>query len=186
MPEFPPIPTWTSLHPMIVHFPIVLLLLSPVFLLISAVSRPPHGKPYRTVALILLLAGAGSLFLTAFSGQAAAKLVNLNGPVKTILDSHKELAIETGIVFAVLSVILLGIVILPRMLGCEETRLATTWMPLSFLVLYCAGVVLIVNTAHAGARLVHEFGAHAIIPAKNNQSSEPLPAAETADMGEPR
>jgi uncharacterized membrane protein len=184
MPQFPPFPSWDSLHPMIIHFPIVLLLLSPLFVLISAALSPPKGRPYMVVALVLLLLGTGSLFVAAASGEAAAKLAERGGPVDAVLEFHENLAVEAEIVFSVLTVVLVGIVALPKMLRREQTRLITTWMPLSFLVLYCAGILVVVNTAHAGARLVHEFGIHAIIPAENSQPGAAPVAAEAVEMDE--
>jgi uncharacterized membrane protein len=169
---------------MIIHFPIVLLLLSPLFILISAALSPRNGRQYMIVALIILLLGTGSLFLAAATGEAAAELAERGGPVDAVLASHESLAEETEIVFAVLSVVLLGLVAVPRILRREETRLTTTLMPLSFLVLYCAGIFFVVNTAHAGARLVHEFGVHAIIPAGNGQSGASPAATESAEEGE--
>ena len=168
---FPPIPSWNSLHPMLVHFPIVLLLLCPLFVLIGATMAPPKGRPYMISALIILLLGTGSLFLAAATGKAtAAAVIRPGGPVEAVLKSHAELAEETKIVCLVLCAILVGIVAIPRFLQREETRLTTTFVPLSFLVLYCVGILFLVSTAHAGTRLVHEFGVHAIIPAGNSQS----------------
>ena len=181
MPQFPPIPSWNSLHPMIIHFPIVLLLLSPLFVLIGAVLSPAKGQPYRIVALILLLLGTGSLFLAAATGEAASKLAARDGPVNAVLQSHEALAEESEFIFSALSAILLGIVALPRFLRREESRMTTTLMPLSFLVLYCVGILFVVNTAHAGARLVHEFGLHAIIP-ENGQSSASPAVQQAAEM----
>lgn len=183
MPQFPPFPTWDSLHPMIIHFPIVLLLLSPVFVLIGAILSPPKARPYMIVGLALLLLGTGSLIVAAATGEAAAKLAERGGPVDTVLASHENLAEQTEIVFAVLSVVLVGIVALPWILRREETRLTTTLVPLSFLVLYGAGILSVVNTAHAGARLVHEYGVHAIIPSENGPSAASPVAAATAEMG---
>lgn len=184
MPQFPPFPTWDSLHPMIIHFPIVFLLLSPVFVLISAILSPPQCRPHMILGLIMLLLGTGSLILAAATGEAAAKLAERGGPVDAVLASHESLAKETEIVFSVLTIVLVGIFALPRMLRREETRLTTTLVPISFLVLYGAGILSVVNTAHAGARLVHEFGVHAIIPSENGQSAASPVAAETAEMGE--
>lgn len=186
MPQFPPVPTWDSLHPIIIHFPIVLLLLSPLLILTSAVLPPPRGRPYMIVALATLLLGTGSLFLAVASGEAAASLAERGGAVDAVLASHESLAEEAEIVFSVLSAILLGVVALPKILRHEETRLTTTLMPLSFLILCCAGILLVVNTAHAGARLVHEFGVHAIIPAENSHSSASPTAAESAGLDERR
>ena len=179
MPQFPPIPTWDSLHPMIVHFPVVLLLITPLFVLVGAALSPSKGIPYILAGLLMLLLGTGSLFLAASTGEAAARLAERGGPVDAVLEAHQRLAAETEVVFSVLSAILLGIVFLPRILRREATRLTITWMPLSFLVLYGAGVLFVANTAHAGARLVHEFGVHAIIPAENNQSNASLPAEQS-------
>lgn len=186
MQPFPPIPTWDSLHPMIIHFPIVLLLLSPLFILIGAVLSPPKSTPYLLVALMVLLLGTGSLFLAAATGDAAAKFVARGGPADAVLKLHEDLAEETEIVFSVLSAILVGIVAMPRILRREVTRLTTTWMPLSFLVLYCAGILFVVNTAHAGARLVHEFGVHAIIHAEHGQFNASAGAAGSAETDERR
>jgi uncharacterized membrane protein len=184
MPQFPPIPTWDSLHPMIIHFPIVLLLVSPLFLLISAALPLPKGRPYMLVALLLLLLGTGSLFLAAASGEAAGRLAERGGPVDAVLESHEDLATQSEIIFSVLSVVLLGLLALPKILRRGETRLTTTWMPLSFLVLYCVGILFVINTAHAGGRLVHEFGVHAIIPAETSQSNTSPDVPGSARMDE--
>lgn len=168
MLQFPPIPTWDSLHPLIIHYPIVLLLLSPLFIIISAALSPPRGRPYMVAALIILLLGTGSLYLAVATGESAAELADRAGGVNAVLALHQELASETEFLFAGLSIILIGIVVLPRALRRQETRLFTTYLPISFLVLYSVGALFLVNTAHAGGRLVHEYGVHAVIPPETN------------------
>ncbi len=170
MLQLPPMPTWDSLHPLIIHFPIVLLLISPLFILISAVLAPPKGRPYMTVALLLLLLGTGSLFLAAETGEAAADLAERSEGMSAVLQSHEELASKTKIVFSGLSVLLLGMVVFFRLLRHVESRLFSTYLPLTFLVLYSVGVLFLINTAHAGGRLVHEFGVHAILPDAGGQA----------------
>src|SRR6516165_3887187 len=108
MLQLPPIPSWDSIHPAIVHFPIALLLLSPLFILISAILPPSKGRPYMTVALVITLLGTISLFVAASSGEAAAELAERSGKVDAVLAAHEDLASETRIVFAGLSAILLG------------------------------------------------------------------------------
>jgi uncharacterized membrane protein len=162
--HFPPMPTWDSLHPLIIHFPIVLLLLSPLFILISAILRPPAGRPYLVVALILLLMGTTSLFIAASTGEAAAELAERGGDMNAVLESHESLASQTKIVFSGLSLLLVGLFVVPRLKRRESARLASTVLPIAFLSVYLVGVGYLVNTAHAGGRLVHEFGVHALIP----------------------
>lgn len=182
MPQFPPIPPWESLHPLVVHFPIALLFLSPLFVLIGAILSPSKARPYMIAALIILVLGTGSLFIASASGEAAAGLADRTGDVEAILAAHEDLAARTEVVFSVLSVVLLGIIVLPTVLHSQQTRLTTTFMPLSFLVLYCVGILFVVNTAHAGARLVHQYGIHSLIPVAAEQSTSSPVAHGTAEV----
>jgi uncharacterized membrane protein len=186
MLHLPPLPTWDSLHPLIIHFPIVLLLLSPLFILISAVLAPPKGKPYLIAALLILALGTGSLFIAGSTGHAASELAERGGEVDKILETHEDLASETQIVFAGLSVILLGMFLVPRILHRQEDRLFSTFAPVAFLALYSVGALFLVNTAHAGGRLVHEFGIHALVPAASEQSAPTHETGTTAKEAEDR
>lgn len=181
MLQFPPLPSWDSLHPLIIHFPIVLLLLSPLFVAISAVLRPRTGRPYMISALLLLLLGTASLFVAVSTGKEAAELAERGGALDAVLSSHESLASETQIVFAGLSAILLGIVILPRVFRRHESRLNTTFLPVAFLALYSVGLIFLVNTAHAGGRLVHEFGVHSLMPAENSETPAPPTEGQVAN-----
>ena len=173
MLQFPPLPSWDSLHPLIIHFPIVLLLLSPLFVLISAIPAPPKGKPYMNVALMVLLLGTASLFIAGSTGHAASELAERGGPVNAVLETHEDLASETQIVFSGLAAILLGMYLIPKLLHRQEDRLYSTVLPTAFLALYAVGLLFLVNTAHAGGRLVHEFGVHALMPTTSEQSPSP-------------
>ena len=79
------------------------------------------------------------------------------------LKNHESLAERTQAVFTVLSVIFIALIAVPWLFKIADTRLTTTILPLAFLVLYCAGALLLINTAHNGGRLVHEFGVRAMV-----------------------
>ena len=74
MLQFPAIPSWDALHPLIIHFPIALLLIAPIFIVVGAVLTPAKGRSYLIAAMVLLLVGTASIFVAVESGEAAGKL----------------------------------------------------------------------------------------------------------------
>ena len=140
MQQFPSMPAWDALHPLIIHFPIVLLLVSPLFIVISAVLPPPRGRPYMMTAIFLLILGTASLFVATSTGRAAASRTEPGGAIDAVLMNHRNFASETVVVFSELSIILLGIFLLPRILSRRETRLFSR---LSDIAWKCPGNALI-------------------------------------------
>ncbi len=181
MLHFPPIPTWDGLHPLIIHFPIALLLVAPIFVVAGAALTPAKGRPYLIAAMILLLAGTASIFIAIETGEAAGKLAERTPGMEQILENHESLAERTQAVFSVLSVIFVALIGVPWLLKRADSRLTTTILPLAFLVLYSAGTMLLVNTAHNGGRLVHEFGVRAMVSPTQVNANASLPAQTTGD-----
>jgi len=172
MLQLTPIPAWDSIHPMIIHFPIVLLLLTPFLILVGALGRPERSHTILYVALAVMIAGTVGTYFAVASGEAAAQLAERNPQVEAVLEHHEQLAEATRIGFSVLTVIFAAILVIPQVLKMASTRLASTVLPLAFLLLYGGGVLLLTNTAHNGGRLVHEFGVTAAV------KSSPMPPAE--------
>jgi uncharacterized membrane protein len=162
--QFPPIPSWDGLHPLIVHFPIALLLVAPVFIVVGTVVSPSRGRSYLVAAMVLLLLGTAAVFVAVETGEAAARLAERSPSMAQVLETHESLAERTRVVFGVLSAVFVALLVVPRLLRRTDTRLTTTVLPLAFLVLYGAGALLLVNTAHNGGRLVHQFGVRALMP----------------------
>lgn len=179
---------WTSVHPMIVHFPIALLLVAPLFILIGAILSPPKGRPFLISALILLGAGTLSLFFAVPTGEAAARLAIGSDEMLGVLKQHQNLAIETRGVF-VLLLVLYSAVLLPKVL-LRPGRLFSTMLPLAFLLFYCTGALLLLDTARHGNALAHTFNLHAAAPMKGHDgTAKPpatnliVPAASLAEKG---
>jgi uncharacterized membrane protein len=138
-------------------------------------------------ALIILLLGTGTLFIAASTGHAAAELAERGGVVDAVLETHEDLASETQILFAGLSIISLGMYLVPKILRRGENRVFSTFLPLAFLTLYTVGILFLVNTAHAGGRLVHEFGVHALVPSASGDGSRTVqPSEVSAESAENR
>lgn len=176
MLQLPPIPSWDALHPLIIHFPIALLLIAPFFILVGAALTPARGRPYLMAAMALLLAGTASIFVAVETGEAAGRLAERGPGIEQVLENHQSLAERTQAVFSVLSVIFVALTAVPWLLNRGDTRLTTTILPLAFLVLYGAGALLLINTAHDGGRLVHEFGVRAMVSPTAVGTEAALPA----------
>jgi len=50
---FPPIPSWDAMHPLIVHFPIALLLVTPL-LVIFGIVLPKQARGLFIAALVVM------------------------------------------------------------------------------------------------------------------------------------
>jgi len=159
----PPIPSWTELHPLVIHFPIALLLVTPLFIVAGIVMNPQKGRPFLVAALALMILGTVGTMVAVLTGEAAAEVVHRSAGVSAVLERHQELAEITRDIFGLLSVIFAAFLFVPRFLKRETSTAAARILPLAFLVFYGAGTVVLVNTAHNGGRLVHEFGVHSVL-----------------------
>jgi uncharacterized membrane protein len=174
MIALPPIPSWQGLHPLVVHFPIALLLTAPLFIVIGAL-RKRGGSPFLIAALILMTLGTAGTFLAAATGEAAGRIAERTPEISAVLERHEELAEITRITFSALTAVFAAIVLVPRILPRAAGRVVSMALPLVFLVLYAAGTVVLANTAHNGGRLVHEFGVKAIVASNPVASAAPEP-----------
>lgn len=143
------IPAWApNIHPMIVHFPIVLVMLAVLADLIHVVRPRMRGAGAAAPALYLL--GALSSVSAYVSGRIAAGAVFIPGMAHGLVDEHGNWALATMISFVVLATLRpVG-----RLVGLTDTRTTR----LLFLALGVAVLVLVQQTAERGARLVYEQG----------------------------
>lgn len=158
----PPIPSWEGLHPLLVHFPIALLLVVPVFLVGGLMFKKLRAGA-AIAALVLMLMGTTGAFLSVATGEAAGELAERNVAVNEALEEHEELAEDSQWVFAGLTAVFAVLVIVPRFLKRPLPAGLVVGGHVVFLVVYLGGTVLLANTAHAGGRLVHEFGVHSLV-----------------------
>jgi uncharacterized membrane protein len=159
----PAIPGWDGLHPLVVHFPVALLIVAPVFVLIGAFARR-SGRTFLVAGWILMLLGTAGAFLAAQTGEAAGQLVERTPDINRVLERHEALAETTRATFSILSLAFGAILLVPRLAKRELGRAVSIALPLAFLVLYGAGLLVLANTAHHGGLLVHALGVQAIVP----------------------
>lgn len=161
MLNLPHVPSWDGLHPLIVHFPIALLFVAPLFVILGILIGPPKGRPYLVSALILMALGTGSILLAVETGEAASHIVSSTSTVRTVLRQHQDLAETTEILFVLLTLVLAALLYVPKLLRRELGSQVNVALLVVYLLLYTTGALFLVNTAHRGARLVHEFGVKA-------------------------
>ena len=171
MQALPPMPNWSELHPLVIHFPIALLLVAPLFIIAGIIMNPQKGRPFLITALSLMILGTAGTMLAVATGAAAADVAERTTAISAVLERHEELAETTRDIFGVLTVIFATILFLPRLLKRETTNAVARILPLAFLLFYGAGTIVLVNTAHNGGRLVHEFGIHAGLARANGPAT---------------
>ena len=172
---FPPLPSWDGLHPIIIHFPIALLLIAPIIIIIG-LFMPKNGRTFFLSAFVLMLIGTIATFIAVSTGNAAGELAEHVNNVESVLEEHEELAETTRTVFAILTAIFGVIVFAPMLFKKELSRVITIPLNLAFLLFYGSGAVLLMNTAHQGGRLVHEFGVRAVVSSTAQNSQGTVPA----------
>jgi uncharacterized membrane protein len=176
---FPPMPSWDGLHPIIIHFPIALLIIAPLIILIG-ILMPKNGRTFLLSAFILMLIGTIATFIAVSTGSSAGELAEHMGGVESVLEQHEELAETTRTVFTALTAIFGVIVFAPMLFKKELSRMIVIPLNLAFLLFYGSGTIVLLNTAHQGGRLVHEMGVRAVM-ASSPGNSVTVPGAQSAD-----
>lgn len=143
------LPEWMpNIHPLIIHFPIVLLLLAVLLHLTALII---WTLPWlRTITLSVFILGFLTLILTYLSGRQAADNVSIPTVAINTLSKHADLALWTLIYFGVFTVLHLGI----KFLKVYDRKSIS----IVLFVLGSLGLVLIVRTADLGGQLVYKYG----------------------------
>ena len=164
----PPIPSWDTLHPIIIHFPIALLLIAPILVLLGIIL-PKQGRGLLIAAFVVMVLGTIATYFAVATGEAAAELAERTPGVAAVLERHEDMAETTRAIFTALTVVFAGILFVPSLLKRNLGRKSAAVINLAFLVFYAAGAIALANVGHEGGRLVHEYGVHAMTG--SNQSS---------------
>ena len=143
-------PDWApNIHPLLVHFPIGLLL--------AAVATDVAGwmlrcnRWLRHVATLLYVVGTLTAVATYLTGRMAAQSVWLPGMAQAVVKEHWDWAFRTVWFFGVMTAARL-VVLWPRPRDPRRVVIAV------FVVAGLVGVVLLGETGDRGARLVYQHG----------------------------
>lgn len=133
------------IHPMVVHFPIALLLASTLFDALACRWRP---EQFRNTSFSLLVLGVLAAAVAVLTGHLAEDAVERSGISKQAIEIHEELG---GSVFWVF-------------LGLLSLRVMSSWglmreRPALVLGLGVAGSLLLLVASYFGGDLVYRYGA---------------------------
>ena len=152
-------PTWSHLHPIVIHFPIALLLAVP-FIVILGLLWPAQRRGIHATGLALLLAGTAMAILAVASGLAAADNVPRTPALLAALDAHESLGKQTALLYLGLSLAMILIQALPRLQRRETSPRRTLILHLLWLAFSLGASFWLLRTGDLGGRMVHELGVH--------------------------
>ncbi|MFZ1683652.1 MAG: DUF2231 domain-containing protein [Candidatus Zixiibacteriota bacterium] len=165
----------SHLHPMIVHFPIALIIIGFLSDLVGAFTRRQF---FITAGLYLIALGSVGTIAAYLSGNLAGDGVTEAGALGTALETHEgaaTLALWTMIVLAAVRVTL----------GLSKTM--TGWRQWAMVALLALGVGTIARTGYYGGELVYKHAAGVqltfgiVDPAGTGQSNEKTKSAQPQD-----
>jgi len=141
------IPGWApNVHPLVIHFPIVLVMTAVVVDLIDVVfERSPW---LQMAATTLYVTGALSMAVAYVTGLQAAETVLVPGMAYPVLTQHRQWALVTMVYCMGIAAMRLVMVRGPQRRGRRVALLA----------IGVVAIVLVQQTAERGARLVYEYG----------------------------
>lgn len=166
----PPIPSWDGLHPLIIHFPIALLLVVPI-LIVMGLLMPNKSRAILITAFVVMLLGTIATYVAVSTGEAAGELADRVSGVEQVLEQHEDLAETTRTIFTALTAIFAAILFAPSLFKKTLSHKIIVAINAAFLLFYLAGSVVLINTAHNGGRLVHEFGIRAVMPTATSENN---------------
>ena len=145
------------IHPMIVHFPIVLFLLLPLVDAYALVGGRDLAERscVPNVALVTLLLGVlAGVVAMVFGDIAADHAVGAGFPTAPI-ERHEDFATTTVVCFAVLAAV--------RLFAYWRGIPLAGWRGWLFLLVTLVGAGLILTTAYFGGHLVYDLGVNVAV-----------------------
>ncbi len=133
-----------NFHPLFVHFPVALLLLS---LILEAIALLRKSSELSRAAWWNQIGGTAGLALTVASGLLAENTVSIAEDAKGLFERHEQLAFLSAAIFALL---LLWRIAARGNLPRQSTA--------AYVVLLVVGVACVLTGAWCGGEMVFRYG----------------------------
>lgn len=142
MPEWAP-----NIHPLIIHFPIVLWFAAVLFDFISLLKKVSW---LRNTTMSLFALGAVSSFAAYLSGEQAIDMVSVPMQGELTAGSHSDWGHYTFYFFVAYAVI--------RLFLFWKHWDKKKWLAIVLFILGLAGMGMVAKTADLGGKLVYKYG----------------------------
>lgn len=169
MAELPDIWRKELWHPMVVHFPIVMLLLSTIARIIVYTVRSGNSASFWIkVSRVLLFPAIVITWITVYTGSIADGEVVRNLCDPTVLETHENLGYTIGILFTIAA----AIDTLHYLLAEHSQSIYYRLRAGLILLLMVIGTATLFYEAHLGASLVYQQGAGVYHPTEDCREFE--------------
>lgn len=174
MALIPPLPTWDTAHPIVVHFPIGLLAIAPVFIVLSMLWGSRHREMLTSALVLVLLGTAGAMLATA-TGEAGERWAKGVPGVDKLVHEHEEAGeLARNLFIGVTAVMLIACAV--AWMRSKPMALGARWLMGAILLgVYTYPALALMEAGHLGGRLVHD-----------HKVTVPLTAARAAADANPR
>lgn len=159
MSEIPDIWRTELWHPMVVHFPIVLLLGAAILRLLSNFITGDHQSFLKKTSRLSLWIGIATAWLAIYTGSLADAIVVRDLCDPTVLEDHENAAYTIGILFTVAA--FLDFITFTFLKESLSFKKVLEW---GIILLLLIGSGYVGYTAHLGATLVYQQAAAVYVP----------------------
>lgn len=153
--SFPTLPPLEGMHPLVVHFPLGLLMIAWVPMLLCVLDKKRRPKWIHT-ALTLLLIGTIFTFAAVFTGEEAEHIIGSTSQlIEDAVHEHEETA-ESARNFFILTTVLFAFAAIARkQLAGSKKKPVMIVLGILIAISYALGALALTNAGHQGGVLVH-------------------------------